>query len=134
VDPAGNTGVSEIVAFSVRNWAVVEMLPATPTNKAGRTVPIKFSVALSAAADPAMPFVHNEDLQVVVYETSDPGTVLHEATYGTESHDYRIDDVAGLYITNFKTLARATEYTVDVIRGDLVIGAFTFDTVRGKGG
>lgn len=131
-DAAGNSATSEPVAVSVRNWALVEMLPATASHNAGRTVPIKFAINVTAAVDPAMPFVHNEDLVIVVYATDSPGAVLQESTFGVESTDYRIDGIGELYITNFKTLREPTGYTVRVVRGDVEIGSFSFATVRGR--
>jgi hypothetical protein len=131
-DGAGNLTRSEAVAFSVRNWAVVEMLPATPSHNAGRTVPIKFSITVAGTVDPAMPFVHNEQLVIRIYETGAPDELLHEAVFGSEAADYRIDDGAEMYITNFKTLRRPCEYMVLITRGDLEIGIFSFLTVRGR--
>ena len=58
--------------------------------------------------------------------------MLHEATFGTGSRDYRISGDAGFYITNFKTLRRPTEYTVEIWRNGFEIGGFTFSTVRDK--
>ena len=66
MDAAGNPGKSEVVRFSVRNWAVVEMLPATPNHNAGRTVPVKFSIRVVSSVDPVMPFVYNEELVVLI--------------------------------------------------------------------
>ena len=60
--------------------------------------------------------------------------ILQEATFGEEARAYRIDDHVGFYITNFKTLRAATEYTVSISRGDFVIGSFGFATVRGESG
>jgi hypothetical protein len=131
-DVAGNSATGEPVAFSVRNWALVELLPATPNHNAGRTVPVKFSINVDSAVDPATPFVHNEDLVISIYETDSPDVILQEATFGEEARAYRIDDHVGFYITNFKTLRAATEYTVSISRGDFVIGSFGFATVRGK--
>ena len=133
VDAAGNSAVSEAVPFSVRNWAVVEMLPATPNHNAGRTVPVKFAINVAAAVDPAMPFVHSEELVFLIYETGSPDEILHEAVFGDGARDYRIDEEGEFYITNFKTLRKATEYTVEINRGGFEIGSFTFATVRNLG-
>jgi hypothetical protein len=131
-DAAGNRATSEVVRFSVRNWAVVEMLPATPNHNPGRTVPVKFSINVVSSVDPAMPFVYNEELVVLIYETDKPDTVLHEATFGIGSRNYRINSAAGFYITNFKTLRHPTDYTVEIRRDGFEIGRFTFSTVRGR--
>ena len=40
-DVEGNSG-SITVPYSIRNWGVIEQLPATPNNKAGRTMPTYF--------------------------------------------------------------------------------------------
>ncbi|UCE29730.1 MAG: right-handed parallel beta-helix repeat-containing protein, partial [Candidatus Bathyarchaeota archaeon] len=63
---------STTVAYSIRNWAVLELLPASENNKAGRTMPIKFALRVAAAVDPLQPFVYNEDLTIDVYATDTP--------------------------------------------------------------
>ena len=105
IDNAGNEGWSEVVPFSIRNWAVIKLLPATPNNKAGRTMPVKFSLRIAASVDPAMPFVYNEDLEIRIYRCNNIScsskTLMQTSMYGTGSTDYRIN--GELYITNFKT-------------------------------
>jgi len=70
---------------------------------------------------------------IVIHETDAPDVVLHEATFGDGSRDYRISDVDEHYITNFKTQRQPTEYTVRIMRGDFEIGSFSFVTVRRRG-
>ena len=50
-DIYGNEGY-EMVEFSIRNWAVVELLPFTENHKAGRTVPVKFSLKITEFVEP----------------------------------------------------------------------------------
>lgn len=63
VDNYSNEGWSEVVPFSIRNWAVLELLPASQSNKGGRTMPVKFSLRIAETVDPAQPFVYNEELE-----------------------------------------------------------------------
>jgi len=128
-DPHGNEA-SETVEFSIRNWATVELLPSTANNKAGRTMPIKFSMRVKAAVDPAQPFIWNEELMIRIFALTNPAEILQTSTYGTASTDYRIDPIAEKYITNFKTLKTPNIYVVEVCRKGLVIGSFTFATVK----
>ena len=66
-DMLGNEGY-DTVEFSIRNWAVLEMLPNTANNKAGRTMPVTFSLRIAEAVDPIQPFVRNEELNILIYE------------------------------------------------------------------
>lgn len=104
IDTAGNEGMSTVVPFSIRNWAVIEMLPSSTNNKAGRTMPVKFSLRIAASVDPAMPFVYNEDLEIRIYRCDNTScssrTLMQTAVYGNKSTDYRIKD--DFYITNFQ--------------------------------
>lgn len=93
-------------------------------------MPIKFSLRVVAAVDPAEPFVRNEELTIKIYEKTDPGTILQTLTYGTESTDYRISSTKEQYITNFKTLKTPKTYVVDIWRDTLLIGSFEFNTVK----
>lgn len=130
-DNAGNEAWSAVRHFSIRNWAVLELLPASESNKAGRTMPVKFSLRIAAAVDPAQPFIYNEDLTIKIYETSHSGDVLQTSMYGDTSRDYRIN--GELYITNFKTLKTPKDYTVDIWRHntiDFLVGSFGFSTVK----
>ncbi len=129
-DSLGNKG-NEIIEFSIRNWAVAELLPATKENKAGRTMPIKFSLRINNIVDPNQPFVINEDLTIRILEKTDTSTnLLQTSTFGTTSRDYRIDVVSEHYITNFKTLRKPVIYLVEIWREGLLIASFEFITVK----
>lgn len=128
-DVLGNTGDTP-VPFSVRNWACVELLPASESNKGGRTMPVKFSLRVVEAVDPAQPFVYNEELTILIYEKDHPENILQNSTYGDTARDYRINSENEHYITNFKTLKRPTRYVVEVWRKGMLIGTFDFRTVK----
>lgn len=129
-DMLGNEG-SKTVQFSIRNWACLELLPATEANKAGRTMPVKFSLRVFENVDPAQPFVYNEELTILIYEEGYPESILQESTYGDTARDYRIDLIGELYITNFRTIRKKlTTYVVEIYRKDMLIGWFTFETVK----
>jgi hypothetical protein len=133
VDFYDNEGWSEVVSFSIRNWAVVELLPASENNKAGRTMPVKFALRVAESVDPEQPFVYNEELEIRIYNAADPDTILQSSQYGDTSTDYRIDKVGELYITNFKTRKRPAEYMVEIWRpnaNDFLVGSFTFETMK----
>ncbi len=132
VDMQVNKGWSEVVPFSIRNWAVVELSPASESNKAGRTMPVKFSLRIAEAVDPTTPFVYNEELEVVIYDAANPSIVLQTSLYGDTSRDYRINIVDELYITNFQTMKQPAEYVVEIWRlnEDFLVGSFTFETVK----
>lgn len=126
--PANTSSIT--VPYSIRNWAILELLPATPNNNAGRSLPVKFSLRL--AAD--QPFVYNEELTIKIFVTGNPGNVLQTSVFGTGSRDYRIDSATEKYITNFQTLKNPAEYTVQVWRGSLLIDDFSFQTTKSKTG
>jgi hypothetical protein len=128
-DVLGNWGTTA-VHFSIRNWASIELLPASKSNKAGRTMPVKFSLRIVAAVDPAQPFVWNEELTIIIYEKDHPENILQTSTYGITARDYRIDPVNELYITNFQTLKTPTTYVVEIYRKGMLIGSFEFSTVK----
>lgn len=132
VDNYSNEGWSEVVPFSIRNWAVLELLPASQSNKGGRTMPVKFSLRIAESVDPAQPFVYNEELEIRIYDASDNTTILQTSLYGDTSRDYRIDSVGEKYITNFKTKKQPATYTVEIWRTskNFLIGSFTFETVK----
>jgi len=50
-DNLGHTS-STTISYSIRNWAVLELLPASKNNKAGRTMPTKFALRVAASVDP----------------------------------------------------------------------------------
>ncbi len=129
-DTLGNDG-SKTVEFSIRNWACIELLPASESNKAGRTMPVKFSLRVFETVDPAQPFVYNEELTILIYEENHPESVLQESTYGDTARDYRISSEDDLYITNFRTIKKKlTTYVVEIYRKDLLIGSFSFKTMK----
>ena len=133
IDNEGNEGMSSVVSFSIRNWAVITMLPSTANNKAGRTMPIKFSLRIAASVDPAMPFVYNEDLVIVIYDKTRPRPILwQQSLFGKGSKDYRIN--AETYITNFQTKKNFNMiYFVDIVRypqNPILLGTFTFATTK----
>lgn len=121
---------SDTVEFSIRNWAVLELLPATTKNKAGRTMPVKFSLRVAEAVDEDMPFVWNEELDIFIYDKSNPGEILQHSKFGDTSVDYRISSENELYITNFKTLKTAAVYVVEIWRKEMKIGFFEFETYK----
>lgn len=132
VDNKGYEGWSVVVPFSIRNWAIVELLPSSKTNKAGRTMPVKFSLRVAEVVDPAMPFVYNEELEIRIYDTADPGNILQQSTFGSASRDYRINSVTELYITNFRSMKTPATYKVEIWRlaKGFMIDSFTFETVK----
>lgn len=129
-DNLGNIGSTLIVPYSIRNWAVIELLPASENNKAGRTMPVKFSLRVAASVDPNQPFVYNEDLIIKIYATDDPSNILQTSTFGDTARDYRINNADELYITNFRTLKTPTTYVVEIYKKGMLIGTFTFSTVK----
>jgi len=118
------------VPYSIRNWAVLELLPATPNNKAGRTMPVKFALRVAASVDPTQPFVYNEELTIKIYATDNPSNILQTSTFGTTARDYRISTLSEKYITNFQTLKTPKTYQVEIWRKDMLIGTFGFQTVK----
>ena len=129
VDTSGNEGTSDAVNFSIRNWAVIEHLPSTPNSKAGRTMPVKFSLRIAKSVDPAMPFVRNEELEIRI--TDETGANVYQSSYyGDSSKDYRIN--GELYITNFKTLKKPQAYQVQIWRpsNNFLVGSFNFQTTK----
>jgi hypothetical protein len=136
IDNEGNEGKSSVVAFSIRNWAVIQKLPSTPNSKAGRTMPVKFSLRIARSVDPAMPFVYNEDLEIRIYRCDNTScsskTLMQTSRFGTGSTDYRINTTAKLYQTNFQTTKTPAQYLVEIWRPshNFLVGSFTFKTVK----
>ncbi|MCK4669151.1 peptidase C39 family protein [Candidatus Bathyarchaeota archaeon] len=128
-DMLGNEG-NATVEFSIRNWACVELLPSSESNKGGRTMPVKFSLRVVESVDPDQPFVWNEELSIIIYEEGHPETILQNSIYGDTARDYRIDPEEELYITNFKTLKKPTTYVVEIYRKDMLIGTIEFSTEK----
>jgi hypothetical protein len=118
------------VPYSIRNWVVLELLPATPNNKAGRTMPVKFALRVAASVDPNQPFVYNEELTIKIYATDNPSNILQTSTFGDTARDYRINIISEQYITNFQTLKTPKTYTVEIWRKNMLIGSFNFKTVK----
>jgi hypothetical protein len=133
-DNEGYEAWSPIVPFSIRNWGVVALLPSTPNSKAGRTMPVKFSLRVAESVDPARPFVANYELEVLIYRCSDSTcsskTLMQTSVYGPDTTDYRISGT--LYITNFKTAKQPAHYLVKIWRpsNNFMVGSFTFKTVK----
>jgi hypothetical protein len=124
---------SYIMLPVVPTWEVSELLPNSKNNKAGRTMPVKFSLTVAESTDPEQPFVYDEDLEIVIYAKDNPGDILQTSTFGNGARDYRIDAKGKLYITNFQTLKTPKTYVVGVYRyraGGLLIGSFEFSTVK----
>jgi hypothetical protein len=132
IDTCGNEGWSVVVPFSIRNWAILQLLPASESNKAGRTMPVKFSLRITESVDPAMPFVYNEGLEIRIYYAADQTNILQTSVFGDGSRDYRIDTAGELYITNFRTKREPAQYVVQIWRTskNFLVGSFTFETVK----
>jgi hypothetical protein len=130
VDVYGNEGWSDVVSFSIRNWAVIELLPATENNNAGRTMPVKFALRITPEVDPTMPFVYNEELGIRIYDQEKPNKILQAAFFGDTSKDYRINIDTEHYITNFKTSKKPAVYVVEIWRvsNNFLVGSFSFET------
>jgi hypothetical protein len=135
-DEVGNEGWSDVIPFSIRNWAVMEMLPSTPNSKAGRTMPVKFTLRVVPTVDPAEPFVFNTQLAIKIYQcnnTSCSSKSLKQVShYGMGTTDYRIDLANEVYQTNFKTAKSPAQYLVQIWRAtqNFMIGSFSFKTVK----
>jgi hypothetical protein len=128
VDDSDNEALSELIPFSIRNWAVCENLPATESSKAGRTMPVKFAIKIAEVVDPAMPFVYNEQLEVKIKNNKTGDISI--CYFGDTSTEYRIDNA--MYISNYKTDKKPAEYKVEIWRmnNNFLIGDFTFETVK----
>jgi predicted acyl esterase len=117
----------------VPTWEVTELMPSSANNKAGRIMPVKFSLTVSESTDPEEPFVYSEDVEIVIYAKGNPGDILQTSRFGDTATDYRINVKKELYITNFQTLATPATYVVDVYRykaGGTLIDSFEFSTVK----
>jgi hypothetical protein len=127
-DTFGQT-ITKDFSFSIRNWAILVLLPSTESNKAGRTMPIKFSLRVSPEVDTEMPFVINQELEIDITDLT-TNEVLQHSIYGDDSKSYRISETEQLYITNFKTHKTPTIYRVTIYRKGFYIGVFEFETVK----
>ena len=61
-DQSGFTSTATF-SFMISNWVVLELLPSTAQNKAGRTMPVKFSLKIKEEINPDMPFVINQEVR-----------------------------------------------------------------------
>jgi hypothetical protein len=131
-DKHTNEGWSSTVPFSIRNWAVIKLLPECENNKAGRTMPIKFSLRVAESVDPTQTFIYNDDLTIKIYSTSNPNNILQTSIFDEGSKNYRIDVLGQKYITNFQTSKTPMEYTVEIWRTgkNFLVGSFNFKTVK----
>ena len=96
-------------------------------------MPVKFSLRIAESVDLEQPFVYNENIEIRIYDASDPNNILQTSVMGNGSKDYRIDVVSEKYITNFKTAKEPAEYVVEIWRpnnNDFLIGSFTFETLK----
>ncbi len=135
VDVYGNEGWSDVVWFSIRNWSVIELLPATENNNAGRTLLVKFALRIAPEVDPIMSFVYNEELEIRIYEQEKPNQILQAAFFGDRSKDYRINNDTEHYITNFKTGKKPAVYMVEIWRtgNNFLVGSFSFEKFFNRG-
>lgn len=115
--------------YSLCNIDATNLVPLSQTSKAGRTVPVKFTLRTGSLTDPDQPFVYNEGLtiDIRVKDATKPSQV---STFGTASTDYRISTSEEIYIVNFKTENNPKTYLVTVYRGTRTIGSFTFSTTK----
>ena len=123
---------SDPILVSIRNWAVLVLIPSTEENNPGRTMPVKFSLRVAEVVDLTTPFVRNEELEIIIYATGKPSDILQYSIYGDGSTNYRIVTETEIYITNFKTLKKPKVYSVDIWRNGFLVGNFTFETVDKK--
>ena len=95
-------------------------------------MPVKFSLRIAEAVDPAMPFVYNEGLEIRIFKSSDLDNILQTSVYGDSSTDYRIIRETEHYITNFKTDKKLAEYIVEIWRptNNFKVGEFSFMTTK----
>jgi hypothetical protein len=120
------------VPYSIENWTVINLLPKSKKYKAGRTIPVKFSLRGSDASDHNQHFIYSEDLSIKIYATDNPNHILQISEFGEGSKSYRINEAAGHYITNFKTSKTPKTYMVEIWRKDkdFMLGSLTFKTVK----
>lgn len=128
----GNSDGSAIVdRGAVEYSAALTVAVTTPANdNAGRTIPVKFAIRVASNVDPLQPFVHNEGLEIQIYNAANPSVILQTSHYGISSINYRINDTGQFYITNFKTDKNPATYIVKITQTGLEIGEFTFMTVN----
>ena len=112
-----------------RTIDLTDLIPKTTNAKAGRTLPIKFTLRTNPLIDASKPFVYNEGLtiDIRILGASNPSQI---SVFGIDSKSYRIDTEAELYIVNFKTAPNPAIYKVTISMGSQIIGIFTFSTTR----
>jgi hypothetical protein len=76
------------------------------------------------------PPVYNEELEIRIFKTSNPSTIIQTFKFGLTSHDYRISEDLEQYICNFKTPKIPGDYTAQVVFNGLTIGTIHFSTVK----
>jgi len=132
VDVNENDRYSELVPFTIRHRAVLELLPSCDTHRAGRTAPIEFALRIDEAVDPSQPFVCNEDLEIRFYTLAEPPVLVQTSHLGERATGYHIDTGDEHHITKFKTRGEPTVYGVEIWRmnRDFLIDSFTFETDR----
>lgn len=115
--------------YSLCNFDITTLVPLSQTSKAGRTVPVKFTLKAGSLTDPDQPFVYNEALTIDI-RVKGAHTPSQVSTFGTASTDYRISVPEEIYIVNFRTDKNPKTYLVTVYRGTRTIGSFTFSTTK----
>jgi len=125
--PRINLGDS-IDSIASSDWEVLEQLTDNPTDYLGKNMLVKFSLKVIASIDPAQPFYNSKELQIRIYDASDPGNILQTSEYGYPSTSYRITDET--YITTFNIPEDPAEYVVEVwnLDDNIIIGSFEFAT------
>jgi len=95
-------------------------------------MPVKFSLRIAKSVDAAMPFVYNDKLEIRIYDKAKPSVILQRSVFGSGSTNYRIDMIAKMYQTNFKTGTKPATYVVEIWRPakNFKVGNFTFATTK----
>jgi hypothetical protein len=127
-DHIGNS-VTDLIQYGIFNIYTSNMLPSTENSKAGRTIPVKFTLRVAASIDPTQPFIYNQELTISIYAANN-GALLQKSIFGTNSMDYRINTLDKFYITNFQTSKTPAQYIVKIYRGPYVLASFGFATQK----
>lgn len=85
-------------------------------------MPVKFSLRV-AAVEPDRAFVYNEELTVKICATNTQNSILQASTFADNVGDYGTN--GELYITNFRTLKTAIQYTVSINRETFQVETLT---------
>jgi len=130
IDQFDNEALSESVPFSIRNWAVLNHMSETKDMIPGEKRNVKFILRVDKSIDPEKPFIYNEELEVRIYEASNPSNVLKTAVFGPSYDDYQISTKWNFYYTKFTSLEYPTEYVAEIWRpsNDFLIGSIGFKT------